>query len=144
MLDTSWTFHPSVAYDHYVTTTFAYDLRMEARLAGPVPVGDVALSVVRRKIEVMTAGGVIGVIDVPRVTDLVVLTSSKFPVEWVMSQVKLVCDLEALVRRLMIGNISEERPRVELDAFCHRLVIMMMVAMAKTTELAVDVEVAHL
>jgi hypothetical protein len=75
VLDTSWTFHPSVAYDDYVTTTLAYDLRMEARLAMAAPVAGAALPVARREIEVMTAGGVMGVIDVLRVTDPVVLTA---------------------------------------------------------------------
>ena len=75
VLDTSWTFHPSVAYDQYVTTTLAHDLRMEARLAGPIPVADAALPAARREIEVMTAGGVMGVIDIPQVTGPMVLTA---------------------------------------------------------------------
>lgn len=113
VLDVQLVFDPSLDYAGYVRSTLAHSLDMERRLVEPVPTAAASLPVLRREIDVMTADGGMGIIDVPTVTGPVTLAATEIPVEWASSQVQLIRDLEALVRRLMLGDRPEVRPRPE-------------------------------
>ncbi|KAH7833073.1 hypothetical protein Vadar_002866 [Vaccinium darrowii] len=102
-------FSSSSDYEGFLVSHLASFLDMETRIAAM----EMALPVLRREIEVQMPGGMMGVLEVPRVAPPLDLTSVQIPASWASESYQLNLDLEALVCWLMIGDVPEVQPRVE-------------------------------
>lgn len=109
VLDTVLPFGNSPDYEGFLASHLASFLDMETCIAAT----EMALSVLRREIEVQMPGEMMGVMEIPRVAPSLDLTSVQIPTSWASESYQLNLDLEALVRRLMIGDVPEVRPRAE-------------------------------